>query len=115
MAPREIRHLLTMWLGGVVLASLPVIYGVYCLCTGHAILPGRGGLGRAGPILDVYGAAANALAIAYIALGVLAHVHWFWESQPRLWLACAAVKVIALIVLVVSLVLAICWILTSGY
>ena len=114
LAPREVRRLLTMWLAGVGLALIPVAYGAYCLVSGHTILPGDTGPMGGGPDLNVYGPAAVALAIAYIALGVLGHLHWFWGSYPRLSFPCAVLKVVILLVFVGTLSFAICRILTSG-
>ncbi len=95
-APRDVRRLVTIWLGGVGLGPGLVTYGVYCLISGHTILPADPQIG--GQDLDVYGSAAVGLAIAYIALGVLAHVHWFWGLYPRVALLCAVTKVAALLV-----------------
>ena len=115
LAPREVRSVLTKWLGGVGLALVPVAYGAYCLVSGHTILPGDTGPMGGGVDLDVYGSAAVALAIAYIALGVLGHVHWFWGSYPRLSLPCAVLKVVVLLLFLGTLGFAICRILTSGF
>jgi len=103
-APRYVRRLVKTWLGGVGLALVPVSYGVYCLCSGHARLRG----------LELHGSAAVALAIAYIAVGALMHVHWFWGSWPRLNLLRTILKGVALIVFVTSLGFAIYWILAPG-
>jgi hypothetical protein len=102
LAPRDVRQLVTAWLGGVGLALVLVSYGVYSLISGHAILPGYVG-DVPGPDLDVYGPAAIALAVAYIALGVLMHLHWFWGSQPRLHLVRAVVECLALAVFIAAL------------
>src|SRR5438105_4300649 len=108
LAPAAVRRWIEVWLGGVGLALVPVIYGIHCLVTGHAVLPGRG-RGQ----LDVCGSAAVALAIAYIAVGVLGHLHWFWGAYRRLAGFGAALEVIALIVFVMSLSFAICKILSG--
>ena len=68
-----------MWIGGIVVALLPVGFGVYCLCTGHAYFPRRHGRG-----LDLQGREAVVLAISYIALGAYLHFAWFWGRHPRL-------------------------------
>ncbi|HEV2330651.1 MAG TPA: hypothetical protein VGY56_17865 [Verrucomicrobiae bacterium] len=67
-----------IWLLGVGLALIPVDYGIRCLATGHATL-----WGRYNSQLDVTGSTAVALAIAYIAVGVFIHTHWFWGLLPR--------------------------------
>lgn len=100
-----------MWLGGVGLGLGLVTYGVYGLVSGHTILPSSRG---AGPSLNVYGSAAVALSIAYIALGVFAHVHWFWGSYPRLTLLCDLTKITALLVFLGSFGFGIYRILAAG-
>ena len=69
---------LKMWLLGVGFALIPLGYGVHCLFTGHARF-----FGRNATHLDLNGSAAIALAIAYIAIGVFIHAHWFWGLLPR--------------------------------
>ena len=96
------RSLSRCGFGGVGLALVPVSYGVYSLISGHAILPGYVG-DVPGPDLDVYGPAANALAVAYIALGVLMHLHWFWGSHPRLHLVREVMECLALAVFIAAL------------
>ena len=81
-----------MWLGGVGLAVVPVIYAVHCLIAGRATFPADG----AG--LEVHGSAATALAIAYMAVGVFMHVHWFWGLQPRLSVFSPVLRVVTFVV-----------------
>jgi len=69
-----------MWIGGIVLALIPVAYGVYCLYTRHAYFPRR----RGGPVLDLQGWEAVVLAVAYIAIGAFLHFEFFWGRRPRL-------------------------------
>ena len=107
-----------MWLGGVCLALVPASYGVHCLISGHAVLPGVPG-GRyvgiwSGGGLDVYGSAAAALATAYITLGVLVHIQLFWGMHQRTYFICEILTVVALVIFLVSLGLGICWIFASG-
>ena len=64
---------------GIGLAAFPIGYGIQCLFTGHARF-----FGRRGSFLDVDGSAAVALAVAYIAVGVFIHSHWFWGLHPKL-------------------------------
>lgn len=68
-----------MWLLGVALALAPIGYGVRCLVTEHATL-----IGSRGSRLEVTGSAAVAMAIAYMAVGLFIHAHWFWGLHPRL-------------------------------
>ena len=82
-----------MWLAGVGLALIPLLYGVGCLRSGHARF-----FGSHGANLDLDGSAAIALAIAYIALGAFVHFHWFWGLHPRLWRFSTALKFVAVLV-----------------
>jgi hypothetical protein len=78
-----------MWLLGVGLALIPFGYGVRCLLTGHARFLGRGSS------LNLEGSAAVAMAIAYIAIGVFIHAHWFWGMHRRLEPLSYPLKVLA--------------------
>lgn len=86
-----------MWLLGVVLALVPIGYGIHCLHSGHAILLGQNSN------LDVTGSAAIALAIAYIAVGVFIHAHWFWGLSPKLGWLSPVLKVLATLAFLGSL------------
>lgn len=88
---------LTMWLMGVGLALVPVGYGIRCLFTGHAILFGRN------QDLDVTGSTATALAIAYIAVGIFMHAHWFWGLLPKFEIVSNILKFLTVLVLLGSL------------
>ena len=68
------------WLAGVILAAVPIIYGIICIHRGHATL-----LGRRAASLDVSGKAGFWLAVSYIALGSFLHFHYFWGLSERLW------------------------------
>jgi hypothetical protein len=67
-----------MWFCGVGVALIPLGYGVHCLRTGEARF-----MDNQGEAVDLQGSAASALAIAYLAIGVFIHAHWFWGLQPR--------------------------------
>ena len=81
-----------MLLLGIVLALVPLGYGVRCLLTGHARF-----FGERGSHLDLYGSAAIALAIAYIAVGVFIHAHWFWGLHPKLEPLSYLLKILAVL------------------
>jgi hypothetical protein len=66
-----------MWLLGIALALIPIGYGIYCLRTGRALMFGQNA------DLDVTGPGAVALAIAYMAVGIFIHAHWFWGLHPK--------------------------------
>lgn len=70
---------ITMWLLGFCLALIPIGYGVHFLSVHRATFFGRGG-----SRLELHGAPAVALAVAYIAVGLFIHAHWFWGLHPRL-------------------------------
>jgi len=85
-----------MWLLGAGLALIPLCYGVRCLFTGHAYFFGS----RAH--LDLVGPAAVALAIAYIAVGVFIHAHYFWGLHPKLLPFSNILKTLAALVFIGS-------------
>ena len=66
------------WLAGVVLAAVPIIYGIVCLERGHTTLFGRYASS------DLTGDAAFSLAVAYVAGGAFLHFHYFWGLSERL-------------------------------
>lgn len=78
------------WLLGVGLALLPIGYGINCIPAGHAVF-----FGSRGARLEFYGTGAIILAMAYIALGVFFHAHWFWGLHPKLELYSQALKTLA--------------------
>jgi hypothetical protein len=86
-----------MWLLGVVLALIPAGYGVFSLITGNARF-----FGRQGSHVDLDGAGGIALSIAYIAVGVFIHAHWFWGLHPRLELFSPILKLIAVLAFLVG-------------
>jgi hypothetical protein len=86
-----------MWLLGVGLALAPAGYGLSCLLAGHAILPGQY------ENLDLYGPAAQALAVACIALGLFIHAHWFWGLLPTFETVSQVLKLLAVVVFLGSL------------
>ena len=84
---------LKMWLLGVGLALIPIYYGIRCLQSGHATF-----FGSRGTHLDLTGPSAVALAIAYIAVGVFIHAHWFWGVHPKLEPLSPILKILASLV-----------------
>ena len=80
-----------MWFAGVVLALVPVLYGIKGLIEKKTILPGRG------RFLELTGTDAILLSCAYICVGLLLHSHFFWASHPKLWRFSDALKAISLI------------------
>ncbi len=81
---------------GIGLALLPIGYGIYCLCTRQTSLLGQN------DDLDVYGSAAVALAISYIAVGVFIHAHWFWGLLPKLESVSYILKFLSVLVFLAS-------------
>jgi hypothetical protein len=72
------RSELAMWRDGVVLALLPVIYGLFPLISGVVNIRSRRGA------FHLEGMEARALGLAAIALGAALHVHFFWASHKTL-------------------------------
>jgi hypothetical protein len=88
---------LKMWLTGVGMALIPIGYGVHCLVTGHARF-----FGRRGSNLNLDGATAISLAIAYISIGAFVHFHFFWGLHPRLRGLSPLLKLLAQLVFICS-------------
>ena len=85
------------WGLGVGGAVALVGYGVRCVALGRAWLPGRQGG------IELVGATALALGIAYVALGALLHFSCFWEEHPKLWRFSAAGKLAAVVAFIAAL------------
>lgn len=68
----------TMWLGGVGLALLPLLYGIGCVVTQ------RGELGTTIWRSDVEGGAAIALGVGWIGVGLYLHFHFFFGLHQGL-------------------------------
>lgn len=86
-----------MWLLGVGLPLIPLVYGIRCLRRGEARF-----FGDNGNFLDLTSTPAISLAIAYVAVGLFIHAHWFWGLHPRLYPFSPHLKGFALVVFVVS-------------
>jgi len=82
-----------MWLLGFGFALVHIYYGIRCLQAGHTTF-----FGSRGSHLDLTGSSAVAMAIAYIAVGVFIHAHWFWGLHPKLEPLSSILKVLALLV-----------------
>lgn len=85
------------WLAGVVLASLPIVYGIHCIQRGYTTLFGDRGINQ-----KLTGETGVWLAVAYIAIGAFVHFHYFWGLSDRLWRFSQALKVIFLLVFLPS-------------
>ena len=89
----------TMWLSGVALALLPLLYGIGCIVTQ------RGELGTIIWPSEVEGGAAVALGVGWIGVGLYLHFHFFFGlhrglarhsrrgKSMGLFLACAGLAV----------------------
>jgi hypothetical protein len=88
------------WLAGVVLAAVPIIYGIVCIQRGYTTLFGS----RASSNLT--GNAGFWLAVAYIAIGAFLHFHYFWGLSERLYRLSQLAKVLSLLVFLPSLLYA---------
>ena len=82
-----------MWLLGIGLALIPIIYGTYCLITKHATL-----FGKHRSHLELTGSSATSLAIAYISIGVFIHAHWFWGLHSKLEYLSYPLKLICVLI-----------------
>jgi len=68
----------TRWLGGVVMAALPMLYGMQCIVTR------RGQLGTSLWPNRVEGGAAIALGVGWIGIGLFLHFHFFFGLHSNL-------------------------------
>jgi hypothetical protein len=93
----------TMWLGGVGLAVLPVIYGISCIVTR------RGELGTVIWPSEVQGAPAIALGVGWIGVGLFLHFHFFFGLHSRLAVFSRRAKALALVVAGAGLAIAGTW------
>ncbi|SRR5712692_639026 len=84
------------WLAGVVLAAVPVIYGVVCIKRGHTTFFGRT------DSFDLTGDGGFWLAVAYIAVGAFLHFHYFWGLSEHLWRFSQPMKMLSLLVFLPS-------------
>ena len=82
---------------GVVIPSVPLIYGVSCVVSRHAMIIGRGG------IASLSGLPAIGIGVAYAAVGLLIYVHSCWEDHPQLAGARDAARGVLLLVIIVAL------------
>lgn len=84
---------LKMWLLGVGLALIPIYYGIRCMQAGRTTF-----FGTRGARLELTGSEAMAMAIAYIAVGLFIHAHWFWGLHPKFGALSPILKVLATLV-----------------
>lgn len=82
----------TMWLAGVGLALLPLMYGISCIVTR------RGELGTTLWPSEVQGPPAVALGVGWVGVGLFLHFHFFFGLHPRLAAFSRRAKSFALIV-----------------
>lgn len=81
----------TQWFAGVVLALIPIIYGIVCINRGWTPLWGRNS-----PAMILRGTESIILASSYIAAGFFLHFHYFWGLHRRLFRYSQVLKSIAL-------------------
>jgi hypothetical protein len=93
----------TMWLGGVGLALLPMVYGISCLVTR------QGELGTTIWSSEVQGAPAIALGVGWIGVGLFLHFHFFFGLHSRLAAFSRRGKSVALVVAGAGLAIAYTW------
>jgi len=85
------------WFAGIVMAAVPVIYGIHSIQCGYATLPGSRGVSE-----KLTGEAGVWLAVASIALGAFLHFHFFWGLSERLWRFSEGLKVVAMLALLTA-------------
>ncbi|QIF03602.1 hypothetical protein [Roseimicrobium sp. ORNL1] len=80
------------WLVGAVIPFFIVLYGVTCLSSDETDISGPDGR------VVAYGTAATGLVVAFIALGLFLHFHFFWRLRERLEPYAERLKLVSLIV-----------------
>ena len=85
------------WIYGIAVAAVPIAYGIWGLVHGGTILYGRGGA------LRLKGSASIAMSLAYLAVGLFLHCHFFWSSHKKLWRAAGVAKALSAILFIVSI------------
>jgi hypothetical protein len=85
------------WLAGVVVAAVPIVYGIVCIQSGSTTLFGS----RASAKFT--SEAGFRLAVAYVAAGAFLHFHYFWGLSERLWPFSQITKILSLLVFLPSL------------
>jgi hypothetical protein len=83
---------LKQWLVGAVIPFFIVFYGISCLSWDETVISSHDGSAVA------YGTAASGLVIAFIALGLFLHFHFFWRLSERLEPYAERLKSVSLIV-----------------
>jgi hypothetical protein len=73
------RDRIAAWIYGVVVAVIPTAYGFWCVAAKSAIFVG----GRPICFVTYSGAAAIALGITYVSVGLFLHCHFFWSTHER--------------------------------
>lgn len=87
--------IIKMWLAGLVIAGVVVGYGLWSAFSGETILPARHASN-----VKVMGAPAAILGIAYAALGLFLHFHYFWGLNERLHRYSQPLKIVSLVVFI---------------
>jgi len=67
------------WGYGVVLAALPILWGIWCILDGEVTVPARGS------VKELTGAAATAFGLVFVSIGAFMHFHYFWAPHKTLW------------------------------
>lgn len=98
----------TMWLGGVGLALLPLLYGIRCVVTQ------RGELGTIIWPSEVEGGAAISLGVGWIGVGLYLHFHFFFGLHQGLARHSRRGKSIGLVLACAGLVVAGAWSVVAG-
>jgi hypothetical protein len=93
----------TMWLAGVGLALLPLVYGISCIVTR------RGELGTTLWRSEVQGGPAIALGVGWIGVGLFLHFHFFFGLHSRLAAFSRRAKSVALVMALAGLGVAGTW------
>ena len=86
------------WLYGVVLAALPLAWGIWCILDGEVTVPARG------PVRELTGGAATAFGLVFVSIGAFMHFHFFWAPHKVLWRFAELGKILSLLLFLGALV-----------
>ena len=92
------------WIYGLVLAAVPLAYGVWCIVTRHATLRGRWG-----SAMELRGRTAIARGVVWVAVGLFMHLHFLWSAHPRWWRVARWGKVLCMLAFMAGIMYFVCW------
>ena len=84
--------LISRWINGVLFAVIPTVIGAMCIAYQHAYF-----LSRRGGMAEYFEKDAIALGVAWIAVGLFMHGHYFWSASRRFYFLSEIFKPLSLL------------------